>query len=616
MRFTVGDLEQMLEALRDFEHLKAEIADFLGPDGLAEFLEVPTGDAFDVKPDEAIRYFQGKGLRVTGSYADMKGDAHDQAFTVAKMMDVDMLGQVRASLDKAMSEGKSFREWAAELRPTLERGGWTAEQGGPGSAWRLETIFRTNMQTAYAAGQWQQIQEQAAIAPFLLYDAVDDFRTRQQHRRWDRTVLPVTHEWWKTHYPPNGYNCRCSVIQLDAAQLASMGISPSAEPPQDGTYRWRNPRTGERHDIPDGVDPGFSRNPGANFQADTRRVLNEKIDALPVDMQPPAKKGARIPFDETTDLGRWHRAGFDKAPDWLRDAVVTGPNPAVTYEGSGAWARRDKVVNMAKYRQTDGERAVSVWRHEYGHVLDANMGADTPGGFKFYRSSGADWDAARGADAAEMLNAAAVGRKSKALERRIAERTQAYEDARERIVDAASGDDGIEPRRAARARELEKIATKAGVDLEQFVEVIRSSTLILEAGAEVGDLGVSARLAKALVAVERGDVQTFLEAVSFKDVPTDYMTTSRSWRKDGALASLSDLAGAATKNRVAGHQNGFPGHSDAYYARQAENQNTEAFANLTALAGHPVAYWWELAKRFAPAMSALFEQLITERTAP
>lgn len=272
---------------------------------ILDFFDVPTGDSFDVPPQKAVDFFKAKGLQPTFHYADMLGQEHARAFTVAKMMDVDMLAQVRNSLDSALANGQSFKDWAATITPILQSGGWwgrtdlldpltgqplTAQLGSP---WRLETIFRTNMQSAYAAGSWQEIQAQAEVAPYLMYDAVDDFRTRPLHASWDRTVLPVTHLWWATHYPPNGYNCRCSVIQIDADQIKSLGLTLAAQAPQDGSYEWTNPRTGATTTVPNGIDPGFDTNVGKVYQENVQRLLAEKIDTLPADMQPPATAAAK-----------------------------------------------------------------------------------------------------------------------------------------------------------------------------------------------------------------------------------------------------------------------------------------------------------------------------------
>lgn len=301
MRYTFADLVAAAQALDAVERMKAELAEFaarhsIGDDGVVEYLEISSGDAFDVPPTEALGYFRSKGLLPSFSYADTIGRVNDQAFTVAKMLDVDLLAQVRDSLDSALSNGTTFKEWRRELEPVLKAAGWWGKASMPdpitgqiveaqlGSAWRLETIFRTNLQTAYAAGQWREIQAQADLAPFLMYDAVDDFRTREQHRAWDGKVLPVTSPWWRTHYPPNGWNCRCGVIQLDADQLASMGITPSIEP-SDGTYTWTNPRTGEKQQVPVGIDPGFGRNAGETGTQDLRGLLMEKAALLPQDMK-------------------------------------------------------------------------------------------------------------------------------------------------------------------------------------------------------------------------------------------------------------------------------------------------------------------------------------------
>lgn len=329
MRVTVGDLRRIADAAMSIERVKAEaqaVADDLSETtGVVDYLEVLTGDAFNVQPERALGYFRAKGLRASFSYADMIGEVHDHAFTVAKMMDVDMLAQVRASLDSALANGTSFKDWAKDLKPVLVSGGWWGErdmvdpltgetvQAQLGSPWRLETIFRTNMQTAYAAQAWEEIASQSDLAPFLMYDAVDDFRTRPQHRAWDGKVLLTTDPWWETHYPPNGWNCRCGAIQLSADQLSAMGLSPTPAP-KDGSYRWSNPRTGIVTSVPNGIDPGFDRNAGSAYLADAMRLLDEKVKQLPEDMRAAALVGIASQ-SMTSDSGKASTIAVDAAGD-------------------------------------------------------------------------------------------------------------------------------------------------------------------------------------------------------------------------------------------------------------------------------------------------------------
>jgi SPP1 gp7 family putative phage head morphogenesis protein len=249
---------------------------------------------FDLPPEKALEFFRGKGLKAGFSWQDTWQQEHDQAFTVAKMMQLDLLADVKASLDKALASGETFHTWRDNIEPRLLQAGWwgKAEMVDPasgekklvelGSPRRLRTIYRTNMMTAYAAGHWAEIQEAKPGVPYLMYDAVGDERTRDEHLAWDGTVLPVDDPWWNTHTPPNGFNCRCGVIALTADQVKAMGLEVADEAPPVREREYVNPRTGEISVLPEGIDPGFAYNPGASRAADlTDRLASKAAAAEP-----------------------------------------------------------------------------------------------------------------------------------------------------------------------------------------------------------------------------------------------------------------------------------------------------------------------------------------------
>jgi len=242
-------------------------------------------------PKAAIEFFRRKGLKASFAWQDMWQEEHDAAFTVAKMMDLDLLADVRAAVDSAIANGETLAQFRRKLVPTLVDAGWwgRSELEDPlngelkdvqlGSPRRLETIFRVNMQTAYSAGDFEQISESAESAPYLMYDAVEDKRTRPAHREWDGTVLRWDDPWWQTHRPPNGWNCRCSTIQLSGSDLSAMGKRVDTAPPVM-TRQYVNRRTGEVSDVPVGIDPGFAYSPGQNRRSVLQQQLQRKRDSF------------------------------------------------------------------------------------------------------------------------------------------------------------------------------------------------------------------------------------------------------------------------------------------------------------------------------------------------
>ena len=296
----------------------------LAAQSILDFLDVPTSSSWDLAPAEAIAFVKGKGMRATFNWQQMLGEEHASAFTVAKMMDTDLLAKVKSSLEDALAQGQTFEEWRATITPTLQAAGWWGRKAvmGPdgkpvvaqlGSPSRLQTIYRTNMASAYAAGQWDSIVDQADLAPYLLYDAVMDERTRPQHAAWNGTMLPITHDWWKTHYPPNGWNCRCTVIQLSADEAADMGLPVHKPPPEQGTYDWTNPVNGKVMQIPEGVDPGFATNLGIARQKALQKAVSDKLATYPPDVKAPAKVGLQAAATAAKDSIKAEVAATEKA---------------------------------------------------------------------------------------------------------------------------------------------------------------------------------------------------------------------------------------------------------------------------------------------------------------
>ena len=230
-------------------------------------------DLVSVSPREAIEHFRRKGYAIGFDWRDIDAATHARAFTVAKGMNLSILKDIREAVDAAIADGQTFRQFYSDLAPKLQEQGWWGKRelvdpqtGAPrvvqlGSPRRLQIIFDTNIRTAYAKGHWERIERLKDRLPFLRYSAVDDARTRPEHLAWHGIVLPVDHPWWRTHFPPNGWRCRCTSMQLDRSDLDRYGYTVS-ESPADRTFEWTNKRTGEIQQVPVGIDPGFAHNVG------------------------------------------------------------------------------------------------------------------------------------------------------------------------------------------------------------------------------------------------------------------------------------------------------------------------------------------------------------------
>ena len=232
----------------------------------------PLVEAKPLPPLEAIAYWGGKVPVTKSEWNALSDEAKTRAFVVAGLAKGDVLDAVQASLGEALAQGQTLAQWKKGV----------AAQGLAGlgfSDTRLETIFRTNLQSAYQAGRYAQMRRVADDRPYWRYTAVNDSRTRPTHRGMHGLTYPADHPFWDTYYPPNGYRCRCSVQSLSASQVESRGIEVQSEIPE--MVQYKDPTTGFPTETPLYPDRGFAGNVGKDwFGSLSPEELDEVIHPL------------------------------------------------------------------------------------------------------------------------------------------------------------------------------------------------------------------------------------------------------------------------------------------------------------------------------------------------
>jgi len=216
--------------------------------------------AIGLTPEDAVKYFESKGFAITWDWKAQVRLNNAQAFTVAKAMKMDVLMDIRGMIDKAIKEGLPFETFKKELKPMLQARGWWGkkEVTGPdgrkvvqlGSPHRLRTIYETNTQSSYNAGRWRGQEANKKFRPYLKYVTVGDAAVRVEHAALNDTIKPVDSPFWNTYYPPNGYNCRCSIESLTVEEKnkeggITKGI-PRFKDPETKTMKIAKPDQGFR----------------------------------------------------------------------------------------------------------------------------------------------------------------------------------------------------------------------------------------------------------------------------------------------------------------------------------------------------------------------------------
>lgn len=173
----------------------------------------------------------------------------------------DIEQSLRQTVTKLVNEGSHISNAVKVLGSEFDRLGLS-----PVKDYKLEAIFRTQMQLAYSAGKWQADQS-ADIQEILWgykYVTIGDDRVRDEHIVLEGTTLPKDDPFWDRFFPPNGWQCRCSAIPI----FKEVEI---VKPP-----------TTDDNGQPIAPDKGFDFNPGRVLNGTQSSLVNlpKKVDIV------------------------------------------------------------------------------------------------------------------------------------------------------------------------------------------------------------------------------------------------------------------------------------------------------------------------------------------------
>lgn len=206
--------------------------------------------------ENAAQDLLSRGIVTRADFDLMTREARANAFTVAFLDSEDTISTIRDVLAETVTEGASLGGFRDRLDEAI--GG---SRLGPA---HLETVYRTNIQTAFHRG----VNEMAdnfivdEVFPYQEYLSIRDGRVREEHLALGSLGLNGTGVYrrddpmWELFTPPWSFNCRCGINLLTIDAAARKGVVEaqiwlsSGIPP--ASPEWRI------NDIPFRPDPAFA----------------------------------------------------------------------------------------------------------------------------------------------------------------------------------------------------------------------------------------------------------------------------------------------------------------------------------------------------------------------
>ncbi len=193
--------------------------------------------------------------------AAMANQYSQDAVSVTRSIGSEIEDKLRVVIARNIEEGRTVPQGTAAVREEFRNIGIidTRVRGPiPAGTKRVvgkhlfETLFRTQVQISYSAGRWEMLQDPAfqEVLWGHEYVTVGDDRVRPRHEIMDGMRFAKDDPRWRTLWPPNGFACRCSTIEI----FLDERIANTKQPPDSRVIDGKTFRPEP--------DEGFAFNPG------------------------------------------------------------------------------------------------------------------------------------------------------------------------------------------------------------------------------------------------------------------------------------------------------------------------------------------------------------------
>lgn len=354
--------------------------------------------------DKAVEALKSREQLTPEQVAELEKLYGDTALRVTRNLGQSVEQKCQKAAADILSQGMHVNEATARMRQAFKAAGVLPQVVVNGQArpaiFLLETLARTQVQLAYGAGRWNANQD-TAIQEILWgyeYSAVMDDRTRPEHAALDGMRAPKDDPIWKKIWPPNGFACRCSTIEIFIGDKEAKGFMPDGvddEAIADATAGGWGYNAGEVYD--DGIDlpkPSTVIVPVPKVERQVPESESRKIDGVDR-MKQIWSEGLANAYDVSTQKKREYTKTasqvFDKIPVAHRAKVFTQLKGTKFYNDSdhlterlrqqgfrvppgkvagGAYDPKTRNLHLCDSRFGDPQKRAETFAHEFAHAVD------------------------------------------------------------------------------------------------------------------------------------------------------------------------------------------------------------------------------------------------------